>query len=280
MKNISLDVLKKSSLKVRERVIKMATKGGCFLGASLSCADLILYLYKVFLNIKLENLNSLDRDYFFLSKGHVVSVLYSVFVEIGFLDEKRLENHLSTNDYIYWQPNTNIKGVEFHSGSLGHLMSVACGVAEDIKLRKGKNKVVVLLGDGELNEGSNWEAILYAGSRKLNNIIAIIDRNKLQANTETEKLIKLEPLNNKFRAFGWEVRKTDGNNFEKIHSTFSLLPKKIFKPIVVIADTVRGYGVPSIEAKVDKWFVHLTEEESEKLIKELYRKTKTEKVHL
>lgn len=274
MKQISIENLKEASIKVRERVIRMAAKGGCFIGASLSCADLLLYLYKVFLNINKDNLNSLDRDYFFLSKGHVVSVLYAVFVEIGFLSEKRLDNHLSTNDYIYWQPNTNINGVEFHSGSLGHLLGIACGVAEDIKLRKGKNKVVVMLGDGELNEGSNWEAILYAGSRKLNNLIAIVDRNKLQANVETEKLIKLEPLNNKFRAFGWEVRKTDGNNFEKIHSTFSLLPKNIFKPIVVIADTVRGKGVPTIESRIDKWFAQLTSEEAEKLIEELHKNKK------
>lgn len=271
MKNISIENLKETALRVRERVIKMSAIGGCFLGAALSCADLLVYLYKVFLNVKKENLNNLDRDYFFLSKGHVVSVLYSVFVEVGFINEKRLENHLSTNDYIYWQPNTNINGVEFHAGSLGHLLSIACGVAEDIKLRKGKNKVVVMLGDGELNEGSNWEAILYAGSRRLNNLIAIVDRNKLQANVETEKLIKLEPLNNKFRAFGWEVRKTDGNNFEKIHNCFSLLPKNIFKPIVIIAETTRGKGVPSIESRVDKWFAHLTEEEANSLISELYK---------
>lgn len=271
MRNISIDNLKEASFKVRKRVIRMAANGGCFIGAALSCADLLLYLYKVFLNIKKDNLNSLDRDYFFLSKGHVVSVLYSVFVEVGLLNEKRLSNHLKTNDYIYWQPNTNINGVEFHSGSLGHLLGIACGVAEDIKLRKGKNKVVVLLGDGELNEGSNWEAILYAGSRKLNNLIVIVDRNKLQANVETEKLIKLEPLNNKFRSFGWEVRKTDGNNFEKIHNTFSLLPKNILKPIVVIADTVRGKGIPSIESRADKWFAQLTHEEADNLISELYK---------
>ena len=145
---------------MREIIIKMSGKGGCFIGASLSCADILLYLYKEFLNINLTNLNDEERDYLFLSKGHDVPALYSVFAEIGFIEKSRLKNHLKTNDYIYWHPNTNIPGIEFHSGSLGHLISVAAGVAYDCKLKNQNNWVVVILGDGELNEGSIWEALL------------------------------------------------------------------------------------------------------------------------
>ncbi|MDR3668377.1 MAG: hypothetical protein P4L35_16155, partial [Ignavibacteriaceae bacterium] len=142
--------LEQISYKVREHIIRMATDGGCFLGASLSCADLIVFLYYNYLNITAQNLKDQGRDYLFLSKGHDVPALYATFAELGFIDKSRLKNHLKTNDYIYWHPNVHIPGVEFHSGSLGHLLSVSMGTALDCKLRNTKNKVVVILGDGEL----------------------------------------------------------------------------------------------------------------------------------
>ena len=127
------------SFKVREHIIRMSTDGGCFIGASLSCADILVYLYNKYLDLNKDNLTNVNRDYFLLSKGHDVPALYGTLVECGILDVKRLENHLKTNDDIYWHPNVNIPGIEFHSGSLGHLLSVSMGIAYDIKLRKGKN---------------------------------------------------------------------------------------------------------------------------------------------
>jgi len=269
-----LKELKEISFKVREHIIRMSTDGGCFIGASLSCADLIVFLYKKILNVNKNNLNAPGRDYLFLSKGHDVPALYGTFAEIGFIEKDRLKNHLKTNDFIYWHPNVNIPGIEFHSGSLGHLLSVAAGVAIDCKMKKQSSKIVVILGDGELDEGSVWEAALVAGAKKLDNLIAVIDRNQFQANIETEKLIPLNPIADKFEAFGWKVKSCDGHNFEDMEKVFSEFPIEKGKPSVIIAETRRGKGLPSIEAKADRWFVNFTNEEIEMLLKELHGEEK------
>jgi len=255
---------------VREHIIKMSTDGGCFVGASLSAADLIVYLYSEFLNINKGNLDDPDRDYMFLSKGHDVPALYGTLAELGFIEKERLKNHLLTTDYIYWHPNTNIPGVEFHSGSLGHLPAVAIGVAMDIKINGGKNKVICILGDGELNEGSCWEAVLVANAYKLDNLIFVIDRNQFQANMPTEDLIPLEPLHDKFTAFGAAVKRIDGHSFEALHEAFSAYPFATGKLNVVIADTVRGKGLPSIERRADRWFCNFNTNEVDDLLKELH----------
>lgn len=263
------------SLKVREHIIRMSTDGGCFIGASLSCADILIYLYNKYLNLNKDNLTNVNRDYFLLSKGHDVPALYGTLVESGILDKKRLKNHLKTNDDIYWHPNVKIPGIEFHSGSLGHLLSVSMGIAYDIKLRKGTNKVVVLLGDGELNEGSVWEGLLVSASKKLDNLVVIVDRNRFQANIETESLIKLESLDSKFEAFGWNVFRTNGHNFNEMDKIFSKLSYTKGKPNIIIADTTRGKGLPSIENRADRWFVNFRKEEIEQLLRELHTKIKT-----
>ena len=121
--------LEARALRVREHIVRLSTDGGCFTGASLSCADLLVYLYADFLNVRPENLQDPERDYLFLSKGHDVPALYGTFVELGFMPKERLANHLKTSDHIYWHPNRNVPGVEFHSGSLGHLPSVSVGVS-------------------------------------------------------------------------------------------------------------------------------------------------------
>ncbi len=266
--------LESTAFKVREHIIRMATDGGCFIGASLSCADLIVYLYKKYLNINKNNLSSPDRDYFLLSKGHDVPALYGTLVETGILEKERLNNHLKTNDYIYWHPNTNIPSIEFHSGSLGHLLSVSMGIAYDCKYHNQKNKVVVLLGDGELNEGSVWESLLVAASKNLDNLIVVIDRNKFQANIETEKLIKLEPLEDKFLSFGMNVKRINGHDFTEIHNAFASLELFNGKVNVIIADTIRGKGLPSIEARADRWFANFSSREIEELLEELHTRRK------
>lgn len=266
----TLNDLKKTAFKVREHIIRMSTDGGCFIGASLSCADLIVFLYKEFLNVNKDNLNDPNRDYLFLSKGHDVPALYGTFAEIGFIEKDRLKNHLKTNDFIYWHPNRNIPGIEFHSGSLGHSLGVAIGVAMDCKMKKQNNKIVVILGDGELDEGSIWEAALVAGTKNLDNLIAVVDRNHFQANIATEKLIPLNPIADKFEAFGWKVRSCNGHDFEDMGKAFSDFPIEAGKPSVVIAETRRGKGLPSIEARADRWFVNFTGEEVEMLMKELH----------
>ncbi|SHM74446.1 transketolase [Mucilaginibacter sp. OK098] len=258
------------ALKVREHIIKMSTDGGCFVGASLSAADLIVYLYSEFLNINKDNLNDPDRDYLFLSKGHDVPALYGTFVEMGLLDADRLKNHLSVSDNIYWHPNTKIPGIEFHSGSLGHLPSVAIGVAMDLKIKGSTNKVVCIMGDGELNEGTCWEAVLVANAYKLDNLIFVIDRNQFQANMATEDLIPLEPLHDKFTAFGAAVKRINGHDFDALNEAFSAYPFQTGKLNVVIADTVRGKGLPSIERRADRWFCNFNATEVDDLLKEMH----------
>jgi transketolase len=257
------------ALRVREHIIRMSTDGGCFIGASLSCADIIVYLYKEVLNITLDSIHDPQRDYFFLSKGHDVPALYGTLSELGMMDRKRLFHHLKTSDSIYWHPNRSVPGVEFHSGSLGHLLSVAMGVAYDVKLSGGNNRTFVVLGDGELNEGSVWEAALVASAMELDNLVAIVDRNEFQANVRTEKLIPLEPIVEKFRAFGWSCRRIDGHDFESLEAGLGHLPIMHGRPSVIIADTVRGKGLPSIERRADRWFANFSRAEVEMLIQEL-----------
>lgn len=267
--------LRAKALKVREHIIRMSTDGGCFIGASLSCADLVVYLYNEFLNVTKENLDDPNRDYLFLSKGHDVPALYATFVELGFLEKDRLKNHLKSNDHIYWHPNTNIPGIEFHSGSLGHLPSVALGVAMDCKMKGQDNKIIVITGDGELNEGSVWECLLVASAYKMSNLTFVVDRNQFQANIRTEELIPLESLDDKFKAFGCNVKRIDGHDFAALDETFKGLPYSDDKPNVIITDTVRGKGLPSIEEQALRWFCNFTHEEVESLIKELHGEEQT-----
>ena len=266
--------LENMALRVREHIVRLSTDGGCFTGASLSCADLIVYLYNRFLNIGPYNFDAPDRDYLFLSKGHDVPALYGTFVELGWLPPERLGNHLKTNDTIYWHPNRNVPGIEFHSGSLGHLPSVAVGVALDCKMRGLSNRIVVITGDGELNEGSVWEALLVANAYKLDNLLFIVDRNHFQANMRTEDLIPLEPLAPKFEAFGCRVRRVDGHDFSALEEALSDLTgaggSGHSGPRVLIADTVRGRGLPSIQERADRWFCNFTHEEVAALLDELH----------
>jgi transketolase len=269
MTESDIATLQEMAFKVRRHIIRMSTDGGCFIGASLSCADVIVYLYNHFLNVHQDNLTDPTRDYFFLSKGHDVPALYGTFVELGWMEPERLANHLHTNDSIYWHPNRNVPGIEFHSGSLGHLLSVSIGVALDCRLREHNNKVVVMTGDGELNEGSNWEAMLVAGAYGLDNLTVVVDRNAFQANMRTEDLIPLESLEAKFTAFGAVPARVDGHDFAALDTVFRRVPFQEGKPSVIIADTIRGKGLPSIEARADRWFVNFTHDEVEQLLAEL-----------
>jgi transketolase len=276
MAAINIPELERTALRVREDILKMTMNGGSYLSSALSCADILVFLYKYYLNINKNNLNDQTRDYFFLSKGHTVSALYSVLAETGIISRERLASHLSDTDFLYWHPNVNVPGVEFHSGSLGHLIGVASGIAMDCKIRGYSNKIIVMLGDGELNEGSVWETALMAGSKKLDNLVVVIDRNKFQANGETEDVIKLDSISDKFQSFRWSVRTADGHNFNSLQRAFSLIPFEEGKPSLVIANTVRGKGVPGIESKSGNWFASFTKEEVDALIEKM-RAAKTRK---
>lgn len=265
-----LSELTARSLKVREHIIRMTAGGGCFIGASLSCVELMVYLYSEVLELDPGNLKDPERDYLFLSKGHDVPALYGTLAELGFIEEDRLKQHLLASDSIYWHPNRAIPGVEFHSGSLGHLPAVAAGVALDCKMAAQANHIIVITGDGELNEGSVWETLLVANAYQLNNLTILVDRNQFQANVRTEELIPLEPLADKFAAFGCAVRTVDGHDFTQLEQAFRELPFNDNKVNVIIANTVRGKGLPSIEARADRWFCAFKDNEIQQLLEELH----------
>lgn len=260
--------LEAMALAVREHIVRMSTDGGCFIGASLSCADLLVHLYGEVLSI--EGPDDPDRDLLFLSKGHDVPALYGTFVEMGWMDPGRLAHHLDPADHIYWHPNRAVPGVEFHSGSLGHLLPVAVGAAIEARLAGHDRRIFVITGDGELNEGTNWEALLVASAHRLDNLVVVVDRNAFQANMRTEDLVPLEPLEEKFAAFGATASRVDGHDFDALAAAFAALPHRTDGPSVVIADTIRGKGLPSIAERADRWFVDFTHEEVDALLAELH----------
>ena len=261
--------LRETARRVREHVLRMAARGGCFVGASLSSTDVLVHLYGRVLQVTPATLDHPERDYLLLSKGHDAPALYGTLAEFGFLSPERLAHHLSPADSLYWHPNASLPGVEFHSGSLGHLLAVGIGIALEARLRNGVSRVFVVLGDGELNEGSVWEACLVAAAHRLDNLVAVVDRNGFQANARTEELIPLEPLAAKFDAFGWGCRLTDGHDFMALEAAFAHLPERSGRPTVVLARTRRGRGVPRLEDRAEGWFLRLTPEDAETLIAEM-----------
>lgn len=258
------------ALRVREHILRMTLDGGCFVGASLSCADLLVYLYTRFLDVAPERLADPARDYLLLSKGHDVPALYATLAELGFIAVARLGHHLAATDSLYWHPNRAVPGVEFHSGSLGHLLAVGSGIAYEARIAGSPSRVVVVLGDGELDEGSVWEALLVARAHHLGNLVLVVDRNGMQANARTERLVPLEPLAAKFAAFGCAVRTANGHDFDALEQVFASAPFAPDVPSVVIAGTVRGRGVPSLEDRVDRWFCRFSPGEVEALVRELH----------
>src|SRR5262249_44339268 len=250
------------ALNVRERVLDLATNGGCFLGASLSCTDLLVFLYARWLRYPAPA--DPEPDLVFLSKGHHVPALYATLVELGHLDPSRLDRHLEPDSGVYWHPNRSVPGVEFHSGSLGRLPSVAIGVACDLKLRGSRRRVVVVLGDGELDEGSVWEAFLVAAAWKLDNLWFLVDRNGFQANERTERLTPLEPLREKLEAFGMHVSEAEGHDFTSLDLAFAE-GSRPGQPRAIVARTIRGRGIPSIEGRADRWFCNFRSDEIERL---------------
>jgi transketolase len=255
-------------LSCKKNVLKMAKNGGCFIGSAFSCIDILAYLYSNIFDIeKIKNMEK-DRDILILSKGHAVAALYAVLAQVDIISKDRLENYLSVDDDLYWHPNPNIPGIEFHSGSMGHGLSIGIGMAFASKLNKINNKIFVILGDGELNEGSVWESVLIANAYRLDNLVVIIDRNFRQANLKTEELIPLESIQEKFSAFGWETLLCDGHAIDEIQKTFEQISKTVLdKPSVIIANTVRGNGIPLMEDNSKYWFGNFNEKELEEFHK-------------
>ena len=234
---------------VRKNVIQMTHDGNSsHIGSCLSIVDILSVLYFNFLKTFPKDPTNKDRDWFILSKGHAGAAIYATLSGMGYFEKSFLKQHYQNGSIMSGHvSHKSIPGVEFSTGSLGHGLPVACGVAHGFKIDKKNNKVVCLLSDGECDEGSNWESILYAGHFCLDNLIVIVDYNKIQSLDSTENTMALEPFADKWKSFKWDVIECDGHNHEEI---LSALNSEVKLPKVIIAHTTKGKGVSFMENQV------------------------------
>jgi len=234
--------------KVRIDILEMTSKAGSgHPGGSLSCADILVVLYFKILHHKPNFPNWDDRDRFILSKGHAAPALYSVLAKCGYFSESELGHLRNFGSILQGHPDRRLPGIEVSTGSLGQGLSIAAGVALSAKMDHKKYYTFVLLGDGECDEGQIWEAAMFASHSKLDNLIAIVDRNKFQIDDLTENIVALEPFLEKWESFGWHVTELDGNNINELIDTFKKVIPITGKPKVIIAHTVKGKGVKFME---------------------------------
>jgi transketolase len=249
------------SEKIRKRVIEIiySAKGG-HTGGSLSSIEIETALYFHIMNIDPHNPTDENRDRFILSKGHSVEALYCVLNAAGFIDTATLNTYGKFNSKLAGHPVKKIPGIELNSGALGHGLSVGVGLALAAKMDKKNYKTYILMGDGEQGEGSIYEAAMSANHYKLDNLIAIIDRNELQISGETEDVISLEPIQLRWESFGWEVIHIEGNNLYSIIDGFISLKYGNGKPKLIIAHTTKGYGISFMKNNY-KWHHKVPNEE-------------------
>lgn len=257
------------SRKVRKTVLNLIyrTKSP-HIGSSFSVVEILVSLYFHHLNVSSDDPLNLRRDRFILSKGHACPALYAVLAERGFMKKDDLDGFAINNGILEQHPTIDLnKGIEVSTGSLGHGLSIGIGMALAGKIDKNEYKVYVLMSDGELNEGSVWEAIMFAGHHKLTNIIALVDYNKMQALGCTRDIIDLEPLDKKWKSFAWNVQEVDGHDFKQIFNALNSLSPE--KPNVIILHTVKGKGVSFMENQLLWHYRAPNEEEYELALKEL-----------
>lgn len=248
MVNNIFDPIRLSNM-VRRHVLKMCHAGGSSHVAScLSMADIISCTYST-MKFDPHDPNWPGRDYFILSKGHAGATVYATLSELGFFDKSNLDLHYQNGSTMSGHvSHVGNPGIEFSTGSLGHGLPVACGIAYSFKISSKANQVFCIVSDGELGEGSNWEAALFASQHKLDNLTVLVDRNRLQSIKDTEDTLALEPLHQKFEAFGWNVISVDGHDHETL---LSKLSEKSLLPKIIICRTTKGKGVTFMENKVE-----------------------------
>jgi len=238
------------ALRIRHHALRMTSKGrSSHVGSVLSCADILATLYARVMRVRPSEPTWDRRDRFIMSKGHAGAGVYAVLAEMGYFPIERLDTHCQNGSPLCGHVAVHgIPGVQFSTGSLGHGLPVAAGIAYAIKARGEDCRTFVLLSDGELDEGSNWEAFLFASHHRLRGLCAVIDYNKIQSLAPCAETLNLEPLDAKFRAFGWEVRQCDGHDCTALEAALS--PATGEAPVVVIAHTVKGRGVSFMEHSV------------------------------
>jgi transketolase len=240
--------LARKSIKYRKDILKYIVRANAgHTGGSLSCVDILNVLYNHTLNVNPENFTSPRRDRYIQSKGHCVEALFVLLADKGFFPVEDLETLCKYGSHYIGHPTKKVYGVEQNTGALGHGLPISAGIAIAGKMDDMDYKVFTLLGDGELAEGSNWEAALTAAHYKLDNLCAIVDNNKLQITGPTAEVCNTDPIDEKFESFGWSVRHIDGHSFSQIKESFDSLPFNEGKPSMIIAHTVKGKGISYME---------------------------------
>ena len=267
-----METLKKKTYELRRDIVKMIYKSKAgHIGGDLSVIDILATLYYKVMKTGPDKINDPDRDRFILSKGHCADALYVVLGDKGYFDKNEvLENFSAFGSRFIGHPNMDVPGIEINSGSLGHGLSVGTGMAIAGKMDKKDYRVYVVLGDGEMAEGSNYEAMMAAGHYKLDNICATVDYNGLQISGKTDEVMDSGSLSGKFREFGWNVIEVaDGNDCNQLEAAYQAAEKYKGKPSVVIARTVKGKGISYMENN-EKWHHGVMKQEQyEQAIKEI-----------
>lgn len=257
------------SYDLRKDVLDMIVSGkGGHIGGDMSIMDTLITLYFRQMNIFPENQNDPDRDYFIMSKGHCVEALYAVLAAKGFFPiEQVIAEFSHFGSKFIGHPNNKLPGIEMNSGSLGHGLPVSVGIALGNRMDGRNNRTYVVMGDGELAEGSVWEGVMAASMYKLDNLCAVVDRNRLQISGGTEEVMAHDDLHERFRAFGWNVIDVaDGNDSDQLNAAFEQAKTVRGRPTVVIANTVKGCGSPVMENKA-AWHHHVpTQAEYDQII--------------
>lgn len=284
MKKVKNEVLELQlkAAQMRKEILEMIVSAkGTHIASAFSIIDLILYLYDKVLKIDPKNPKDEKRDKFVLSKGHGCAALYVVLADYGFFPKRILKSYCSEGSILGGHPDSvRIPGVETSTGSLGHGFSVAVGFALANKINKSQYHVYCLVGDGECNEGTIWEAAMVAAHHKLDNLVLIIDDNKLMISGFAKDILDPLSFSKKFHAFGWNTIEIDGHNFNELINAFNKVPIKNNRPTVIIANTVKGKGVTYMENKKEWYSMLPNEEEMETALKELNGKIKFLKKHL
>ncbi len=249
MKNPNIGDLQKMAEDIRRDILKTICKGGGgHIPASLSIVEILVFLYNNVLNIDPKNVKDRDRDRFILSKGHACVALYAILAEKGFFPKAELDKFGKKGSILGGHPDMlKVPGIEASTGSLGHGFPFGIGMALAGKFDKKDYRVFVLIGDGECQEGSVWEAAMFAPQHKLDNLVVIIDYNKIQAMDYLDKIVSLDPLADKWKSFGWEVKEVDGHDFCRLQEIFESVPFVKGKPSLIIAHTIKGKGVSFME---------------------------------
>lgn len=257
---------------IRETSLRMVhSANASHIGSALSIADIMAVLYGRVLNVDPLQPKMNARDRFILSKGHACVAVYSALAAKGFFPAVQLNDYAKDHSHMMSHISHLVEGVEFSTGSLGHGLPFGTGKALAGKRLNEKWRVVVLMSDGELGEGSNWEAMMFAAHHKLDNLVAIIDYNKLQSLTTVEETLRIEPLADKARAFGWAVREVDGHNHTGLLDLLERGPWEDGKPSFLVAHTIKGKGVSFMENKVEWHYKSPSLDQLEQALEEINR---------